>query len=440
MQRAMQERLEALQDRGSAAAPLHPARQTGRGRSLPPGELCQHGMSAVRGLAAVAAVLAVAAAQEPAVELVLRSGRAVVAERLRGDPVAGFTATVANKALALAPGDVLLVRGVATTPPPLPSAWLQGGDVLRGAITGGDDGGNRVDVQSPVFGTVAVAVDRLDALAAPAIAEPLRLRLPDGVDEALFVRAKVGFDLLAGALHQFGAPGVRFQPDGADAPRWFAVDEVAALRLRGAEPRADAPAATLWTRVGDRLGVTLARCGDDGVQLQLEGGIAATLRWTDLGALALHGGCAHLSDLAPAAVRESGFDGDVVHPFRRDANALGGPLVAGGRAVGKGLGVHSKSRLAYVAPAGASSFWTRVGFDDSVAMLGLEPRVDVRVLVADKVVFERKDFAFGQPAADTGLLPVRAGDTVTLEVDHGKGRDLGDRIDWIAPLFLLAKE
>jgi len=397
-------------------------------------------MTGFRALAAATVLLAAAAAQQPTVELVLRNGVALVAQSLRGDAKAGFAAGVDGKAVAIPPGELLLVRGVATAPPPLPSAWLQGGDVLRGAITGGDDGGNRVDVQSPVFGAVAITVDRLAALAAPAIAEPLRLRLPDGVDEALFVRAKVGFDLLAGALHQFGAPGVRFQPDGVDAPRWFAVDDIAALRLRAAEPRADAPAATLWTRVGDRLGVTLAHCDADGLQLQLEGGIAARLRWTDLGALALHGGCAHLSDLAPLVVRESGFDGDVVHPFRRDANALGGPLVAGGRAVGKGLGVHSKCRLAYIAPAGAVSFWTRVGFDDSVALLGLEPRVDVRVLVADKVVFERKDFALGQTPADTGVLPVRVGELVTLEVDHGKGRDLGDRIDWIAPMFLLGRQ
>lgn len=439
MQLVIKERFEASQDCGGAVRMPPPPRQSGRGRSLPSCDLCHHGMSALRGLGAAAVLLAVAAAQDASVELVLRDGVAVVAERLRGDATAGFTASVGGKAMVVPAGALLLVRGVATAPPALPSAWLQGGDVLRGAITGGDDAGNRVDVQSPVFGTVAVAVDRLDALAAPTVAEPLRLSLPDGVDEALFVRAKVGFDLLAGALHQFGAPGVRFQPDGVDAPRWFAVDEVAALRLRGAEARADAPGATLWTRVGDRVGVTLVRCADDGVQLQLEGGIAATLRWSDLGALALHGGCAHLSDLTPAAVRESGFDGDVVHPFRRDANALGGPLVAGGRAVGKGLGVHSKSRLAYVAPAGAASFWTRVAFDDSVALLGLEPRVDVRVLVGDKLVFERKDFAFGQSAQDTGLLPVRAGDTVTLEVDHGKGRDLGDRVDWIAPMFLLGR-
>jgi hypothetical protein len=59
------------------------------------------------------------------------------------------------------------------------------------------------------------------------------------------------------------------------------------------------------------------------------------------------------------------------------------------------------------------------------------------VLVADKVVFERKDFALGQPAQDCGVVPVQPGALVVLEVDHGAGRDLGDRIDWLAPLFLL---
>lgn len=386
--------------------------------------------------AAPATAAPAAPAAAGTVEVVLRTGRVVTAAQWRGDPASGFTGRVGDDDERFAGADVLLVRGVAAAIPNLPSAWLRGGDVVRGAVVDGDAGGNRVDLQSPVLGRIALAIDRLDALAAPATADPLRLRLPNGVDEALFVRAKVGLDVLAGSLHQCGEPGIRFETTGSP-PRWFRVEDVAALRLGGAVARADQPEATLWTRVGDRLGVRAVRFDQDGVQCELEGGVAATVRLQDVGALAFGSAVAWLSDLEPTAVRESGFDGDVVHPFQRDRSAVGGPLVCGGRAVGKGLGVHSKSRLTFTAPPRATAFWTRVGFDDSATALGLEPRVALRVLVADKVVFERKDFALGQPAQDCGVVPVQPGALVVLEVDHGAGRDLGDRIDWLAPLFLL---
>lgn len=396
-------------------------------------------MSWLAGLGAIASFALAGVAQEPAVEVLLRDGRSVVVTGLRGDVAGGFRATSGGAAVQLAGADVLLVRGVAVAPPALPTAWLAGGDVVRGAVVGGDDGGNRIELQSPVLGRVALAVDRLEALASPALAEPLRLRLPDGVDEALFVRAKVGFDVLAGSLHRFGEAGVRFEAEGA-AARWFGFDAIAALRLRDADARAEAPTATLWTRAGDRLGVSAVQCRDDGVHVELEGGVAAVVRHGDVAALAFPGAHVFLSDLEPAAVRESGFDGDVVHPYRRDRNAVGGPLVVGGRACGKGLGVHSQCRLSYAAPARTEALLVRVGFDDSVAALGLEPRVAVRVLVGDVVAFERKDFCYGQPAQDVGVVRVRPGDVVTLEVDHGKARDLGDRIDWIAPVFVLARE
>jgi hypothetical protein len=289
-----------------------------------------------------------------------------------------------------------------------------------------------------VFGQVPIAVDRLWTLTAAGVESPQAFALPDGVDEALFVRANVGFDVLAGALHQFGEPGVRFEPTGADAPRWFRAEDFAALQLRGAEARAEPAAATLLTRVGDRLGVGGVRFDGDTMACVLEGGTAVNLRGNDLAAIVFHEEVVFVADLEPTTVQESGFDGEVVHPFRRDRNAVGGPLVVAGRAHVKGLGAHAKSRLTFAVPAGCDRFWTRVGYDDSAATLGLEPRANVRVLVGDKVVFTHDDLAPGQPPRDTGLVAVRPGEQVTLVVEPGKGRDLGDRVDWLCPVFLPA--
>jgi hypothetical protein len=106
------------------------------------------------------------------------------------------------------------------------------------------------------------------------------------------------------------------------------------------------------------------------------------------------------------------------------------------RAHGKGLGVHSRSRLSFTVPPGNARFWTRVGLDDSAAELRVEANADVRVLVNGKCVFEQVGLTAGRPPQDTGLLSVRPGDTVTLEADFGRGRELGDRVDWLSPVFL----
>ncbi len=400
-------------------------------------------MRAVRLVVAFAAIGAAALAQAPqpgpSLELLLRDGTVLRARQLVGEAASSFEVEPeAGAARRLAGADLLAVLGVAASVPALPAVHLAGGDVLHGAVVGGDAGGNRLDLQSPILGRVPVAVDRLAALAAAGVAAPLLLQLPEAVDEALFVKATVGFDVLAGGLHQFGEPGVRFQVNGNEAPRWFRCEDFAALRLRAAVPREDQPTASLLTRAGDRLGVANSRWTAEGLACELEGGTKVVVRAGDLAAWTVHRDVVHLSDLTPKAVVESGFDGDVVHGYRVDRNCLGGPLVSAGRAAVKGLGVHSKSRLSYTVPPGFERFWTRVGFDDSATGLGLAPRADASVLVNDAVVFERKDLAAGQPPVATGLLVVQPGDTITLVVDHGVGRDLGDRLNWLSPVLLPA--
>lgn len=92
----------------------------------------------------------------------------------------------------------------------------------------------------------------------------------------------------------------------------------------------------------------------------------------------------------------------------------------------------------FVVPNGVDQFWTRVAFDDCALALPVRGAVVARVLVGDRVVFTAKDLRAGQPAYSTGLIPVRPAETISLEVDFGTGRDLGDRIDWLSPVFLTA--
>ncbi len=382
------------------------------------------------------ALLPQLAAQAQGFELSLRDGRVWLATAIEGDPARELVVQVGGATRKLGAGELLAISGCAVQSLDLPTALLAGGDAVTGALTGGDESGDHLELLSPTLGKVVVAVDRLTALLPPGTSRTASLPLPPGVGEAIFQRAAVGYDVLAGSLHQLGDRGVRFQPDGETSPRWFRLQDVVGLRIADAVARATPAQAWLRTRTGDQLGVVVRRFTAAALQCELESGAKIELRYADLASLAFVGVGTFLSDLEPSEVIESGFDGDTVHPWRRDLGALGGPLVAGDRTHGKGLGVHSRSRLSFVAPAGAAAFWSRVAIDDSVAMLPLRPHADVRVLVNDKLRFEHKGVEHGVAPRDTGLLPVVPGDRVTLEVDFGKGRDLGDRIDWLSAVFL----
>jgi NPCBM/NEW2 domain len=286
-----------------------------------------------------------------------------------------------------------------------------------------------------VLGRQVIAVDRLVAFGAAGVRAPRSLRVPDGVEEALLVKAAIGFDVIAGTLHQFGEQGVRFQPDGGE-PRWFAPTEFLALRLAGAVAPPSTPSLLLVTRLGERLAVTQPRALPEGLVVRLEDDTDATVRWPDLAALVRLDGGTFAADLTPSEVAESGRDGEVVLPWQRDRSVLGAPLVSGGRTHGKGLGVHAQSRLVFRVPAGCTQFWTRVGFDDSALSLPLQPAVDVRIVVDGKVAFVSKALRVGAAVLDPGPLAVVPGGTVALEVECGPGLDLGDRINWLSPVFL----
>jgi hypothetical protein len=387
-------------------------------------------------LAASWALAAAGPAQQEPFEVALRDGRVWTASAITGDPGAGFDVVTAGERRHVDAEQVLLVHRASAQVAALPSVHLPDGDVVYGNLVGGDAAGNQVEVLSPVLGRLPLHIDRVSAIAAAGVRGPQRLRLPEGVGEAIFLRATIGYDVLAGSLHRCGERGLLFAPDGKD-PAWFATDAFVALRIGDPTPRRAPAGAWLTTRTGDRLGVSVRRLSATGLQCELDSGAMVELRAADLACLSFADVGTFLSDLPPVEVVESGFEAEVLHPWRRDQSALGDPLVVAGRTHGKGLGVHSRSRLVFEAPADAAHFWTRVGLDDSSPALGVTAKADVRVLIDGAVKFERRALGAGA-AQDTGLLPVRPGQRVALEVDFGPGRDIGDRVDWLSPVFLPA--
>lgn len=392
-----------------------------------------------RALLVAGLLVAGIAAQEVRLELDLRSGKQLVATSLSGSPAEGFAAAVAGRTERIQASDLLSVRATAAHAPELLRAELVGGDVVYGAIAGGDEDGDQLEWLSPILGKVALPIDRLAAIVQPGVHASDQM-LPKDVDEGIYLRTGRGYDLVAGTLHRFGNRGISFQAIAAEAPQWFSPRKFSSLRLRGGEKRAARAPMTLLTRTADRLGVTMTSCSEQGLDVVMDGGGTVHLRWTDVACLSFEKDVVHLSAMTPSQVVESGFEGEVVHAWRRDRSVLGGELLAQGRAYGRGLGVHSRSRLSFDVPAGATHFRTRVAFDDSVAELPIKAHAVVRVLLGNKLLFESSDLKTGQEPLDAGLHLVKVGDTITLEVDFGRGRDIGDRVNWLLPMFLMRSQ
>ncbi|GAB4137284.1 MAG: hypothetical protein Fur0037_02340 [Planctomycetota bacterium] len=333
--------------------------------------------------------------------------------------------------------DLLSIHLGRVTPSELPAIDLGGGDRLRGRITGGDPNGQWLEIASQSLGRMRVLVDRIAAVRYRPSCPASRLRLPAGVDEALFRKAGIGLDLLSGTIHQFGARGVRFRPADSKDALWFPAEDLVGVRIADPLSREAEPGVEISTRGGDRLGVELRSWVDGTLDLLLENGERRALRESDLACVLWSTSkVAHLSALEPVSVSESGYDGPVVHPFRKDEGVLGGPLDGGGLAHARGLGVHSRSRLDFTVPPGARFFWTRVALDDSVRGLPLRPGARVEIRVDDETRLDRELTVEGG-AVDSGRLPVEPGGRLSLIVDFGRGRDLGDRVVWLTPVFLL---
>lgn len=95
---------------------------------------------------------------------------------------------------------------------------------------------------------------------------------------------------------------------------------------------------------------------------------------------------------------------------------------------GRGFTVHSRSRLVFDIPPGFDRFRTLYSLDRAMT----HGNVDIRVLLDDKVVHEKK----GLTAADVPEpveIPLNGAKRLTLEVDYGEGLDVQDVVHWISP-------
>jgi hypothetical protein len=393
-------------------------------------------------LFAIAAALSSAArelrAQAPAFEVVQLDGRSALCDRIRTEKDGALTLRSKRGEERIEAARVLCVLGSRAKESSLPRAYFAGGDLVRGMLTGGNEGGDRIELQSPTLGSLALPVDRLECLVLrPDAASSRDLVLPEGASEALFLPAALGFDRIAGALHQFGSDGIRFQPEGQKEPRWYSSRDLVGLRIDGAEPQEGVPIAELVTRSGDRVALSAYEFVGEEIAVTLLGGDQKKLSQDDVACLLrLDQGAQFASRLDPARAVEASFAGDALMPWQRDLSANGAILSAGGRCYARGLGVHSRSRLEYTVPKGAKSLLLRVAFDDSAGQLRVRGHVAVAVRIGDSAPVFASELKPSDAPKTIPLIAVQEGQTVAFEVEFGEGRDLGDRVDWLLCAFL----
>lgn len=385
-------------------------------------------------------------------------------EQIEGQPVA-IQGAGASRALELATAtgkvtipfrDILGLQGPAPRVTAPVAVYLHGGGELKGELAGGDEDGDHLLVKSVALGARKLPVDRLASIVfreRTAGVGPAAFILPGDAtcSEALFRKARRGFDLIPGELERFTPAGVLFADAGRSMPRLFRYATLAALSIRGGESAKRPADWMLVTVTGDRLRVALTRVQSATIEVETEFGPVTLSRGQIAALTLLVGNRNFLSDLDPVRVAELGSDGDVsaepLFPFRRDRTVsegmvaerrspAAGFLVAGGHTYGKGLGAHSRCVLTYRVPAKMTRFHARVAIDDEVKLLGVMGDVDVRVRQGDKVLFQHQGLRCGQPPKNLGVLRVTPGALLTLEVGFGKGLFLGDRLDWLSAVFL----
>lgn len=122
-------------------------------------------------------------------------------------------------------------------------------------------------------------------------------------------------------------------------------------------------------------------------------------------------------------------------PYKVNTNFSGKPIVLfDEKTYERGLAVHSKSRLHYKLKPNAQRFHATFGLMAPGGKLG---NVQARVIGDGKILWAQDDItpATNPISVDVDLKGIQR---LILEVDFGKGQDVGDRAAWVEPRLIYA--
>ncbi|MCX7825119.1 MAG: NPCBM/NEW2 domain-containing protein [Verrucomicrobiae bacterium] len=244
--------------------------------------------------------------------------------------------------------------------------------------------------------------------------------------DTVFVRKEGEWVTVDGVLQSLDENRAVFR--WQDGEREIPLTLAAAIALAGSRPPS-APRETLAAVHGcdgSRLVGALRSWAADAAVLDTPALGAVTVPLDGVAVLdAIWGRSEFVSDMEPAAVNEAGYYG-TKFPWRRNASVFGGPLTMRGRVFERGLGVHSRSSLAYRLDKKFALLAGVIGLNDGASALG---HVEFVVRGDGKELF-RAPMAAGD-APRPLRVSVAGVDMLELFVDFGRNEDTGDHANWV---------
>lgn len=377
-------------------------------------------------LALPLSVMSQDAARKPGATLVLLDGTtvpvqslAIAAGKLSGEGVRAGLSLDDLRRIDLA------FAGADLNEKPAVQIELRGGGRLLGkSVTIAND---KCQVEWTVGPPLALPIDALRSVRFdPTTPHPEfdKAQLAPAADaDRAFLQVDGKTDSVTGLVTGLTADQLTIQIEGQDR----ALPRAAVLGIVLAQPQAATEPArcVIELRDGSRLAGTLSELADDRARMTLPGGGPVEFAWSAAAKVLVRSSRVEfLSDLKPTAVEETALV-TLPRPWQRDRNAMGKPLVLGGRTFEKGIGVHARSSL---------TFKNEGQFDELAAVIGLDGQSGDRgdcifVILGDgERLFTRRMTGHDRPHELS--LDINGTKEITLVVEPGEGLDLGDVADW----------
>jgi len=281
-------------------------------------------------------------------------------------------------------------------------------------------------------GDLTVPLERVACLLRPRADERLAdverqyesLRLPADAKDHVIMAKKTGpWVPVAGVVKAANTSAIAFSYEGAET--LLESETVPVIQFAQVKLDLAPPAGHAMDVDGGRLAFTAVEWADGGWRLtspslgavKVDAGRLASLRFRS-------DRLVFLSDLAPASVQETGYF-DKGLAWQRDRAIGGRPMRLGGTAYEKGLGLHSRTEIAYDLGGEYRTFSAVAGIDESSPF----GAATLTVTGDGKTLFEKTKLS-RQDAPKPLRLDVAGVKRLTILVDFGDGAyGAGERID-----------
>lgn len=320
------------------------------------------------------------------------------------------------------------------------SVVLRDGGVVNGNLLDGED--DLIRIHAPVLGDLDLPIEWVSTVALGAVSDRSDASTWEsrGDQDVLFRRGGgVAGDAVAGTVLRVGSDGVSIESDDLGDLTLPAanVDGVVIADLEGVSPLKGTVDVELLG--GSRIVGQLKSLTTGSVILKTVFAAALEIRMDSVRRVRFQSTLFRwLSDIDPVEVEETPFIGgsdDFLFGWKRDRSVTGELLQVNGRSFGKGLGMHSRSRLAFPLDGTTARFRAHVGVSDEVLRHNLKGALVVRIVVDGKVRFDSGSIRAGEPAVPVDI-EIAGATQLVVEVDFGERGDIGDRAVIGDPMLL----